>query len=55
MSYYNKLFEEIFSIIIPLKEDSITPLTIQCYYCNEYMDEDIVRDHHLGKIRGYAQ
>ena len=45
MSYYNKLFEEIFSIFIPLKEDSNTPLTIQCYYCNKNMSEDIVRDH----------
>ena len=26
MSYYNKLFKEIFSINIPLKEDTITPL-----------------------------
>ena len=28
---------------IPLKEDSITPLYSSCYYCNEYMDNDIVR------------
>ena len=56
MSYYNKLFKEIFSIIIPLKEDSITPLTIHCKYCNEYMGEDIVSDldHLYGKLRGYA-
>ena len=46
-----------FSINIPLKEDSITPLTNMCYYCKDYMDGDIVRDHdHLnGKFRGYAQ
>ena len=56
MSYYNKLFREIFSIYIPLKEDSITQLCTSCYYCNEYMDNDIARDHdHLnGKFRGYA-
>ena len=56
MSYYDKLFKEIFSINIPLKGDSITPLHIECYYCNEDMSEDIVRDHdHLnGKYRGYA-
>ena len=52
MSYYNKFFKDIFSIKIPLKEDSITPLysSLQsgfadCYYCNEYIDYDIVRDH----------
>ena len=56
MSYYKKLFREIFSINIPLKEDSITQLYTSCYYCNEYMDNNIVRDHdHLnGKFRGYA-
>ena len=54
MSFYNELFEEIFSIEIPLKEETITPLTNMCYYCNEEMGEDIVRDHdHLnGKFRG---
>ena len=35
MSYNEKLFKEIFSINIPLKEDSITPLYSSCYYCNE--------------------
>ena len=56
MSYYNKLFKEIFSRNIPLKEDSIASLNSSCYYCNEEMGEDIVRDHdHLnGKLRGYA-
>ena len=56
MSNYNNLFKEIFSIFIPLKEDSNTPLTIQCYYCNKYLSEDIVRDHDhpKGKFRGYA-
>ena len=56
MSYYNKLFIDIFSINIPLKENSITPLTNMCLYCKDYMDADIVRDHdHLnGKFRGYA-
>ena len=41
MSYCNKLFKEIFSIIIPIKEDSIIPLTI-FFYCNEYTVNDIV-------------
>ena len=54
MSYYNNLFKEIFSINIPLKEDRSTPLTIGCFYCNEYMGEDIVRDHVNCKFRGYA-
>ena len=63
MSYYNKLFKEIFSLNISLKEDSITPLTNVCYYCDEEMGEaprsgfiDFVSDHdHLnGKFRGYA-
>ena len=56
MSFYNELFKEICSINIPLKEDSITPLTNMCYYCKDYKDGDIVRDHdHLnGKFRGYA-
>ena len=56
MSYYNELFKEIFIIIIPLKEDSITPLTNMCYHCRDYMDGDIVRDHdHLNeKFRVYA-
>ena len=53
---YNKLFKDTFSINIPLKEDSITPLYSRCYYCNEKLCEDVVRDHdHLnGKFRGYA-
>ena len=58
VDYYNKLFKDIFSINIPLKEETITPLTTTtaCYYCNENLGEDIVRDHdHLnGKFRGYA-
>ena len=49
MSYYNKFFKEIFSINIPLNEDSITPLHIECSYCNEYMSENLVIDHnHLN-------
>ena len=53
---YKKLFKDIFSTNIPLKEDSFTPLCSKCYYCNENLGEDIVRDHdHLnGKFRGYA-
>ena len=63
MSYYNKLFKEIFSINIPFKEDCITPLYsspqsgfADRYYCNEEMNNDMVRDHdHLnGNLRGYA-
>ena len=56
VNYYNKLFKDIFETNIPLNEDSITPLYSSCYYCNEYMGEDVVRDHdHLnGKFRGYA-
>ena len=39
-----------------MEKDSITPLTIECYYCNECMGEDIVRDndHLTGKFRGNA-
>ena len=39
-----------------MKEETITPLYSRCYYCNENLGEDIVRDHdHLnGKFRGYA-
>ena len=63
VDYYNKLFKDIFSIIISLKEDTITPLTIDpqrgfadCFFCKENLGNDIVRDHdHLnGKFRGYA-
>ena len=56
VDHYNKFFKDIFSINIPLKEDSITPLCSRCYYCNENLGEDVVRDHdHLnGKFRGYA-
>ena len=56
VDYYNKLFKDIFSINIPMKEETITPLYSICYYCNEEMGEDVVRDHdHLnGKFRGYA-
>ena len=65
VDHYNKLFKDIFSINIPLKEETITPhtTTTSCYYCNENLGEDpetgfkdIVSDHdHLnGKFRGYA-
>ena len=56
MSCYNKFFKDIFNINIPFKEDSFTPLTNVCYYCKDYMDNDIVRDHDNlnGKFRGYA-
>ena len=39
-----------------MKEETFTPLYGRCYYCNENLGEDIVRDHdHLnGKFRGYA-
>ena len=56
VDHYNKSFKDIFSINISMKEETITPLYSRCYYCNENMGEDIVRDHdHLnGKFRGYA-
>ena len=56
VNYYNKLFKDIFEINIPLNEDTITPLTTECFYCRENLGNDIVRDHdHLnGKIKGYA-
>ena len=56
VDYYNKLFKDIFSINIPLKEETTTPLYSRCYYCKENLGEDFVRDHdHLnGKFRGYA-
>ena len=39
-----------------MKEDSITPLYTNCYYCNDELGNDFVRDHDdlNGKIRGYA-
>ena len=57
MSYYNKLFKDIFSINILLREETITPLTTECFYRRENLDTDIVRDHdHLnGKFSGCAQ
>ena len=45
MIYYKKLYKDIFSINIPLKEDSVPPLNNMCYFCNEYIDNGIVRDH----------
>ena len=54
--HYNKLFKDIFCINIALKEETITLLYSRCYYCNENLGEDIVRDHDNlnGKFRGYA-
>ena len=56
VSYYNKLFKNIFEINIPLDEDTITPLSTECFYCRENLGNDIVRDHdHLnGIFRGLA-
>ena len=63
VNYYDKLFKDIFEINIPLKEDTITPLTTDpqsgfadCFYCRENLGEEVVRDYdHLnGKFRGYA-
>ena len=58
VDYYNKLFNDIISINIPMKEENITPLTTTtaCYNCNENLGEGIVREHdHLNcKFRGYA-
>ena len=56
VDHYNKFFNDIFEINIPLNEDTITPLTTECFYCREILGNDTVRDHdHLnGKFRGYA-
>ena len=56
VEFHNKLFKDIFSVNIPLKEDSITPFYSRCYYCNENLGEDIVRDrdHLNGEFRGNA-
>ena len=56
LNYYDKLFKDIFEINIPLNEDTITPLTTECFYCRENLGNDIVRDHdHLkSKFRGNA-
>ena len=56
VDHYNNLLKDIFSINISMKEETITPLYSRCYYCNENLGEDIVRDHdHLNrKFRGYA-
>ena len=54
MSYYKELFKGIFSINVPLKKDSITPLTNMCCFCKDYMDRNIVDDHLNGKFGGYA-
>ena len=56
VDYHNKLFNDIFGINIPMKEETITPLYSRCYYGNEEMNNDIVRDHdHLnGQFIGYA-
>ena len=56
VNYYNNLFKEKFEINMPHNEDTITPLTTECFYCRENLGKDIVRDHdHLnGKFRGYA-
>ena len=56
MRYYNKIFKETICLKIQSKEDSITPLYTNCYYCNHELGTDIVRDHdHLdGKFTWYA-
>ena len=56
VDYYNKVFKDKLSLNIALKEDTITPLTTECFYCRENLGNDIVRDHdHLiVKFRGYA-
>ena len=53
---YNKLFKDIFIINIPLKDVTVTQLTSNCYYCNDELGSNCVRDHdHLnGVFRGYA-
>ena len=54
VSYYNKLYKDIFEIIIPLNEDTITPLSTECFYCREVLGNEVVRDHDNlnGKFRG---
>ena len=49
------MFKDVFEINIPLNEDTITPLTTECFYCRENLGNDIDRDHDLlnGKFRGY--
>ena len=56
VNHYNKLFNDIFEINIPFNEDTITPLTTECFYCREYLDNDIVGDHDRlnGNFRGYV-
>ena len=56
VNHYNKLFNDIFEIDVPFNEDTITPLTTECFYCREYLGNDIVRDHDRlnGKFRGYV-
>ena len=56
VNHYDKVFNDIFEINIPLNEDTITPLTTECFYCRENLGNDIVRDHdHVnGKFKGYA-
>ena len=41
---------------IPLKEETITPLTTDCYYCKQELCENCVKDHdHLNDVfRGLA-
>ena len=45
-----------FEINIPFNEDTITPLTAECFYCRENLGNEVVRDHDHpnGKFRGYA-
>ena len=56
VNYYNNLFKNIFEINIPFKEDTITSLTTECFYCRDNLGNDIVRDddHLNGKFRGYV-
>ena len=56
LNYCKKLFEDILGINFPLNEDTITPLTTECFYCRENLGNVIVRDrdHLNGTFRGYA-
>ena len=56
MNHYNNIFKDIFEFNIPPNDDTITPLTTECFYCRENLGNDIVRvlDHLNGKFRGYA-
>ena len=49
VNFYNKWFKDTIEINIPLNENTVTPLTTECFYCRENLGNDIARDHdHLN-------